>query len=118
MPILDLVLEKNPIRLWLQRCGLSSTVFPVTKFAQSRSAERVAEMAVIREKGLAAVTDANQANGKTTNGVDLLTKFTTAQHDHPEFMTDKQVLTSCTSMVFAGSETTAISLSAVFFYLL
>lgn len=75
-------------------------------------------MAIIREKGLDAVTDANQANGKTANGVDLLTKFTAAQHNHPEFMTDKQVLTSCTSMVFAGSETTAISLSAVFFYLL
>ena len=118
MPILDLFLEKNPIRLWLQKCGLSSSVFPVTKFAQSRSAERATEMAVIRKKGLAAVTHANQANGKTVNGVDLLTKFTAAQHDHPEFMTDKQVLTSCTSMVFAGAETTAISLSAVFFYLL
>ena len=32
-------------------------------------------------------------------------------------MTDKQVLASCTSMIFAGSETTAISLSAVFYYL-
>ena len=29
-------------------------------------------------------------------------------------MTDSQVLASCTSMIFAGSETTAISLSAVF----
>lgn len=97
---------------------MSSAVFPVTKFAQSRSAERATEMATIREKGLAAVTDADQANGQKTKGVDLLAKFTAAQHDHPEFMTEKQVLTSCTSMVFAGSETTAISLSAVFFYLL
>lgn len=29
-------------------------------------------------------------------------RFTQAQHDHPEFMTDKQVLSSCTSMIFAG----------------
>jgi cytochrome P450 len=42
----------------------------------------------------------------------------TAEHDHPEFMTDKQVLASCTSMIFAGSETTAISLSAVFHHIL
>lgn len=33
-------------------------------------------------------------------------------------MTDKQVLASCTSMIFAGSETTAISLSSVFHFLL
>ena len=39
------------------------------------------------------------------------------EHDHPEFMTDRQVLASCTSMILAGSETTAISLSAVFYYL-
>lgn len=75
-------------------------------------------MAVIKEKGLAAVTDDEQANSRNAKGIDLLTKFNAAAHDHPEFMTDKQVLTSCTSMVFAGSETTAISLSAVFYYLL
>lgn len=116
MPILDLLLEKNPLMLYLQRLGLSKSVFPVTKFAQDRSAERRAEMAVIKEKGLSALQDA--AEGKSNRGVDLLSKFTQAQHDHPDFMTDKQVLTSCVSMVFAGSETTAITLSAVFFYLL
>jgi len=51
-------------------------------------------------------------------GVDLLMKFTQAQHDHPEFMTDRQVLSSCTSMIFAGSETTAISLSSIFYNLM
>lgn len=75
-------------------------------------------MAVVKEKGLAAVTDDEQANSRNAKGIDLLTKFNAAAHDHPEFMTDKQVLTSCISMVFAGSETTAISLSAVFYYLL
>ena len=33
-------------------------------------------------------------------------------------MSDFQVLASCTSMIFAGSETTAISLSSVFLNLL
>ena len=112
MPILDLLLEKNPIRLWSQRLGLSGSVFPVTAFAQKRSRERDAEMAAIREHGLKEDTSPRQ------KGTDLLSKFVNAQHENPEFMTDMQVLGSTTSMVFAGSETTAISLSAIFYYLL
>lgn len=41
-----------------------------------------------------------------------------AKTDRPEFMTDSLVMTMAVSMAFAGSETTAISLSAVFYYLL
>lgn len=111
MPILDLFLEKNPIKLLLQRWGITKSVFPVTLFAQSRSAERADEMAKIKAYGL-------QAPSNNAAGIDLLSKFTQAQHDHPDFMTDTQVLTACVSMVFAGSETTAISLSSVFYFLL
>ncbi|KAF2139705.1 uncharacterized protein K452DRAFT_231839 [Aplosporella prunicola CBS 121167] len=110
IPIIDLFLEKNPLKLRLQSWGFLNTVFPATAFAQSRSAERSAEMDKIKEVGLSA--------SPTSQGIDLLSKFTQAQHDHPEFMTDTQVLTSCVSMVFAGSETTAISLSSVFYFLL
>jgi len=109
MPLLDLVWQKNPARLAMERFGLTKTVFPVTQFAQKQSAARETEMKKVRETG-----EANETSGK---GVDLLTKFTQAQHDHPEFMTDQQVLASCNSMVFAGSETTAISLSSVFYNL-
>jgi cytochrome P450 len=109
MPLLDLVWQKNPIRLAVERFGLSKTVFPVTQFAQKQSALRESEMQKVRETG-----EANPTSGK---GIDLLTKFTQAQHDHPEFMTDQQVLSACNSMVFAGSETTAISLSSVFYNL-
>lgn len=49
---------------------------------------------------------------------DLLSKFLQAQTDRPEFMTQDKVLTMAVSMAFAGSETTAISLSSVFYYLL
>lgn len=110
MPILDLLLEKNPIRLWLQRLGVSNTVFPVTKFAVDRSKERQLETQKVKEGA--------EVNAANSRGVDLLTKFTQAQYDHPEFMDDTRVLTSCTSMVFAGSETTAISLSSIFYFLL
>jgi len=49
---------------------------------------------------------------------DLLSKFVQAKYDRPEFMNDSLVMTMAVSMAFAGSETTAISLSSVFYYLL
>jgi cytochrome P450 len=49
---------------------------------------------------------------------DLLSKFLAAQESRPEFMTDTLVQTMAVSMAFAGSETTAISLASVFYYLL
>ncbi|KAF2745264.1 cytochrome P450 [Sporormia fimetaria CBS 119925] len=111
IPTLDLLLEKNPLSLFAQRIGLTKTVFPVTQFALKRSNERSTSIEKIKANGL----PNDQANPR---GVDLLTKFAQAAHDHPEFMTDTQILASCTSMVFAGSETTAISLSSVFYFLL
>ena len=49
---------------------------------------------------------------------DLLSKFLAAREARPEFMSDTMVQTMAVSMAFAGSETTAISLSAVFYFLL
>jgi cytochrome P450 len=118
MPFLDLLLKKNIIHMQLQRWGLSKAIFPATKFALERSAEREKEMTIIKERGLAALQDGSSAEAQETRGVDLLSKFTQAQYEHPETMNDDLVLTTCLSMVLAGSETTAISLSSVFYYLL
>lgn len=49
---------------------------------------------------------------------DLLSMFLKAKADRPDFFHDGRVLTMAVSMAFAGSETTAISLAAVFYYLL
>jgi cytochrome P450 len=57
-------------------------------------------------------------NNTATQPPDLLSKFMQARTDRPEFMTDSLVMTMAVSMAFAGSETTAISLSSVFYYLL
>ncbi|KAF2455867.1 putative P450 monooxygenase [Lineolata rhizophorae] len=114
IPFFDVLLNKNPIKRYMMKLGFYKKVFPVTLFALSRADERADEMAKIREYGLPEKTLAGD-NGR---GVDLMTKFTQAQHDHPDVMTDKQVLTSCTSMVFAGSDTTAISLSSTFYFML
>lgn len=67
-------------------------------------------MAKIRQHGL------QQDDRKS--GTDLLSKFTSAQHDHPDFMSERMVLAASVSMIFAGSETTGISLSAAFYHLL
>ena len=110
MPLLDLLLQKNPLRLNFEKWGIIGKVFPVTKFALDRRAEREGEMEKIAKTGV--------VGDKQGRSVDLLTKFQQAQYDHPEFMTDAQVLAASTSMIFAGSETTAISLGSVFYHLL
>jgi cytochrome P450 len=117
MPFLDLIFKKNVIKLQLQSWGFLKTVFPVTKFGLDRSAERSHDMSIIKEKGISTLSNLPQASDTQNKNIDLLSKFTQAQHDHPEFMTDDLVLTSCLSMIFAGSETTAISLSSIFYFL-
>ncbi|KAL6157922.1 hypothetical protein ACJQWK_07420 [Exserohilum turcicum] len=111
IPILDVLLWKNPLLLLAQRIGLDKRVHPVTLFALKQSSARADQVEKIKRFGL---SDDERAN---PFGIDLLSKFAQASHDH-EFMDDNRILSTCTSMVFAGSETTAISLSAVFYFLL
>ncbi|KAL6709305.1 hypothetical protein ACN47E_001712 [Coniothyrium glycines] len=110
MPILDQIFWKNPILLLAQRIGLDKRVHPVTLFALNRSSERASQVEKIKRFGL---SDDERANPR---GIDLLSKFAQASHDH-EFMDDNRILSTCVSMIFAGSETTAISLSATFYFL-
>ena len=110
MAWIDLILEKNPFKLQLEKLGIIQKVFPVTKFALARAAERRDEMEKVKTTG--------EVVERPGRGIDLLTKFTQAQYNHPEFMTESQVLSASCSMVFAGSETTAISLSSVFYHIL
>ena len=71
-------------------------------------AERLSEMETNKAQGF------DESRGRA----DLLSMFLKAKNDRPEFMTDARVLTMAVSMAFAGSETTAISLAAVFYFLL
>lgn len=110
MPFLDLLLLKNPIVLFLDSLGFNYFAFPITTFAKARMSERLSETNSDPEKSLS-------SNG-TPARADLLSMFLKAQQTRPDFMTDQRVLTMAVSMAFAGSETTAISLAAVFYYLL
>ncbi|KAG6361912.1 hypothetical protein INS49_010141 [Diaporthe citri] len=111
MPLLDRLFLKNPIYLKLGEWGLIDATFPVAKFARARMAERLPDLN--SEKGNILPT-----SDKKKPTLDLLSKFLAAQETRPEFMTDGLVQTMAVSMAFAGSETTAISLGAVFYYLL
>ena len=83
--------------------------FPVVTFAQARMAERLSEKQA-----------AKVSNNETApfSRDDLLSQFLKAKENNPAFFHDGRVLVMAVSMAFAGSETTAISLAAVFYYLL
>jgi len=89
-----------------------SFTFPVVTFAKARMTERLAEI----EKSKALGIDPNASSGLRRG--DLLSMFLKAKEDRPDFFHDDRVLSMAVSMAFAGSETTAISLAAVFYYLL
>ncbi|EFX05320.1 pisatin demethylase [Grosmannia clavigera kw1407] len=112
IPLLDRLLLKNPIYLKLSQYGLIDSTFPVARFARARMAERLPDIV----EGSGPILPTKTEKKKPT--VDLLSKFLAAKEARPEFMNDTLVQTMAVSMAFAGSETTAISLSAVFYYLL
>lgn len=112
IPVLDLFLLKNPIYLMAAKYGLIDATMPVARFAQQRMAER------FPKTDSKSVLPTNVDEIKPASQPDLLSKFIQAKADRPEFMTDSLVMTMAVSMAFAGSETTAISLSSVFYYLL
>lgn len=49
---------------------------------------------------------------------DFLSAFLQAKIEHPEIVSDRQVLSYANSNIFAGSDTTAISLRAILYYML
>lgn len=69
------------------------------------------------------MTDVAKQSGKSLDATstfgrgDLLSMFLKAKEARPDFFHDGRVLTMAVSMAFAGSETTGISLAAVFYYL-
>ncbi|KAI0864451.1 cytochrome P450 [Xylaria cubensis] len=122
IPWLDRLFLKNPIYLKLSEWGIVDATNPIVLFARARMAERLSVTGLGNDtsKPLLPITDTAklQANSDGSISPDLLSKFLAARDSRPEFMNDKLVLAMAVSMAFAGSETTAISLSAVFYNLL
>lgn len=108
MPWLDKLFWKNPIFDLLQKLNLADNSHPVAIFAKQRMQERLAAKSSTSPSSPTASAPKD----------DLLTMFLKAGEARPDFMTNKRILTMAVSMAFAGSETTAISIAAVFYYLL
>jgi cytochrome P450 len=100
---LDKLLLKNPLRLWLSRIGLTNVSAPVAVFAKSRMEERL-----------------NSPDTKPEEATrrDFLSRFMEAGEKDPDFMDAGRVLSLTAANMFAGSDTTAISLRSIFYYLL
>ena len=109
MPFLDLIVLKNPVLRLLDKYDIKSFTFPVVTFARARIAERLSEESNVKTITLGTVPVRRE---------DLLSQFLKAKEKNPTFFHDGRVLTMAVSMAFAGSETTAISLAAVFYFLL
>ncbi|KAN0120274.1 cytochrome P450 [Hyaloscypha variabilis] len=114
IPFLDVLILKNPIWLLLGKYGFVDGTFPVAKFARARMLERYPTSSDPKTSTILPSTEPSAESKKP----DLLSKFVQAKNDRPDFMNDSLVMTMAISMAFAGSETTAISLSSVFYYLL
>ncbi|KAK4939243.1 hypothetical protein LTR10_020439 [Elasticomyces elasticus] len=109
MPFLDNVFKKNPIRLLLSQYGLIKSNTAMVDFARKRLAERVdSETGILK----------SSADVSSYVRNDFLSKFLAAHQKDPEFITNDRVLALTTANIFAGSDTTAISLRSVIYFLL
>ncbi|KAL9612278.1 MAG: hypothetical protein Q9167_003101 [Letrouitia subvulpina] len=112
IPTLDKLLLKNPVLRLLDKYNVKAFPFPVVKFARDRMQERLHKLNSTK------VLSEDYSSQVATGRGDLLSMFLKAKDEQPGFFHDSHVLTMAVSMAFAGSETTAISLAAVFYYLI
>lgn len=90
--------------------GFTNSASPVAVFARRRISDRENS-----EKPVA------EAAANTKNGVhcrDFLSRFLEAHHKDPEFIDNDRVLALTVANMVAGSDTTAITLRAIFYYLM
>ncbi|KAH0847275.1 cytochrome P450-like protein [Fonsecaea pedrosoi] len=98
MPWLDKLFVKNPVRALLSKHGFTDNSSGTAKFSRARMAERL-------------------SGAYQNDSMDLLTMFLQAQKEHADFFDDGRLLTMTTSIALAGSDTTAITLAAIFYFL-
>ncbi|KAF4999942.1 hypothetical protein FDECE_11344 [Fusarium decemcellulare] len=103
IPFLDNLFVKNPIKIWMAKNGLLNSSAPVAEFAKKHLVERQLE----EESGEA-----------KTPRRDFLNRFKEARAKDPEFITEQLVLALTVANMFAGSDTTGITMRAVFYFLL
>ncbi|KAL3418183.1 Pisatin demethylase 12 [Phlyctema vagabunda] len=108
IPWLDRLFLKNPLLLWANDHGLIDSTSPVVTFARARMASRLTQ-----DEGEKA-----DPKSSTPARLDFLDRFLMANKKDPEFISSQRVLALTVANVFAGSDTTAITLRAVFYFLM
>jgi cytochrome P450 len=88
--------------MWLSKYDLFKATSSVAVFAKQRMSDRETRP-----------TDADSLGSK-----DFLSRFMDAKKKDPDFISNERVLALTVANVFAGSDTTAITLRTVFYYLL
>lgn len=108
-PWWDTLLMKNPIKRYLESRNLwpASPNTAIIKFALARQQEAFAS---------SSSDESLEKSSKT--GINFLQRFLQAQDKSQEFLTDNRITAMCASLIIAGSDSTAISLSGAFYYLL
>ena len=92
-PVGDKFLRHNPVLLWLQRQGFyQADTFPLGPFVAKRMRDRVNEYNTKKDV-------------ETRRVGDLLDNFLKAKKTHPDFMTDKEVVSISLTMILAGADT-------------
>ncbi|KAM0541732.1 hypothetical protein ACHAPJ_013137 [Fusarium lateritium] len=107
LPVLDSLLLKNPLRLLLTKWGFTNSSSPVAIFARNRMLARVDPEKLNDMKF-------DQDNGRR----DFLSRFLEAHQKNSEIITQDRVLALTVANMFAGSDTTAITFRAIFYYLM
>ena len=108
MPVLDYLFWRNPVLLWLSKHGWYDATSPTVPFALRHLGGR-----------LKAANEKKDLGEEPREGrEDLLAKFLNAKRDNPDLINERTVLGLSLSMVNAGSDTTAITLTALFYHLL
>lgn len=96
----------------MSRLGWISSNTPVVNFARKRIAERLDSEKRDWEDGLVA------SGAEPAVRRDFVSRFLEAHKKDPSFITKDRVLALTVANMFAGSDTTSISLQAIFYYLL
>lgn len=107
---MDKFLRKNPIWTILDNLGVVENSYSFAKFARNRVDERLASIAETEK--------AKQDGKPVVESIDLITQLLKAQRARPESFTYTHIVTTANSLTTAGSDTTAITLAAVFYNLL
>lgn len=101
MPWMDWVIKTNPI---INYFGEQSSKF--ASFSAELVKKRIAQLQALKEKGV----DPGPRN--------FIDRFLEAQRANPTVIDDRQVVVYTTTNIVAGSDTTAISLRAIIYFLL